>query len=104
MGFKTRYVEEIAAQRRSNKPEVSLTEFSHALNQVTLWEKWKRNINDKGRLMFRKAGLMIGEGEYFRGLYSLTVAFLLTPRLTLYKLLALRHQNESRSSKDLINR
>ena len=96
MEFKTRYVEEMAAQRRSNKPEISLMEFSHTLNQATLWEKWHRNINEMGRLMFRQAGLMIGEGEYFRGLYGLTVAFLLTPRLTLYKLLALRHRNESK--------
>ncbi|XHX81311.1 MAG: glycosyltransferase family 2 protein [Stenomitos frigidus ULC029] len=92
MQLKTRYVEEIAGLRRSNKPEISLMEFSYAMNQATLWEKWKRNINGMGKLMFRQAGLMIGERKYFKGLYSLTMAFLLTPRLTLYKLLALRHQ------------
>lgn len=97
MEFKTRYVEEMAARRRSGKPEVSLIEFSHTLNQATLWEKWKRNINGMGRLMFRQGGLMLAEGKYFRGLYSLAGAFLLAPRSTLYKLLAM-HRNKSRSS------
>ena len=95
MEFKTRYVEKMANRRRDGEPEVSLTEFSHTLNQVTSLEKWKRNVNGMGRLMFRQAGLMLGEGKYFRGLYSLTGSFLLTPRLTLSRLLSMYRRNKS---------
>jgi glycosyltransferase involved in cell wall biosynthesis len=96
MELKTRYVEGMASRRRSGNPEVSLMEFSHTLNQAPLLEKWKRNINGRGRLMFRHAGLRIGEGKYISGLYSLVGACLLTPKLTFQKLLALYRHNENK--------
>ena len=96
MELKTRYVEEMSGRRRSGSSEISLMEFSHTLNQEPLWEKWKRNINGRGRLMFRYAGLKIGEGKYVSGLYSLVGACLLTPKLTFQKLLSLYRQNENK--------
>jgi glycosyltransferase involved in cell wall biosynthesis len=98
MELKTRYVEEMSGRRRSGNPEVSLMEFSHTLNQAPLWEKWKRNINRRGKLMFRHAGLRIGERKYVSGLYSLIGACLLTPQLTFQKLLGLYRQNERKMS------
>jgi len=89
MEFKSCYVETIATQRRTGEPEVSLTEFSQTLNQSSLRKKWQGKINTMGRLMFRKAGLMIGEGQYVRGVYNLVGACLLAPKLTFSKLLGL---------------
>lgn len=94
MDIKTRYVEEMAARRRSGNPEISFLEFSHILNQATLQEKWSRNIHRMGRLMFRKAGLMIGEEQYISGSYNLIGACLLAPNLTFGKLLDL-YQNKT---------
>jgi len=88
MQFKTRYVEKIAAQRRVGKSEISLLEFRQTQGQVTLWKKYKIKNHEMGRFMFRKAGLMIGERQYLRGLYNLFLALLLTPRLTFSELLA----------------
>ncbi|HEY9596871.1 MAG TPA: glycosyltransferase family A protein [Cyanophyceae cyanobacterium] len=98
MEFKTRYVEEMASRRRSGKPELSLMEFKKKeLDQSTLMEKWKRYTHTRGKVMFRKAGLMIGEGQYISGLYNLMGACLLTPKLTFHKLLAL-YQNKRKLS------
>jgi glycosyltransferase involved in cell wall biosynthesis len=98
MEFNTKYVEEMASRRRAGMPELSLTEFGETLNQVTSWEKYSRNINGIGRLMFRRAGLMIGEGNYINGLYNLVGASLLSPKNTFHKLMGM-YQNKNKSSK-----
>lgn len=100
MELKSRYVEQMAIQRRSGKPEVSLTEFSQTLDQANLLEKWKRNLNTQGKLMFRRAGLMIGEKQYIGGFYNLAGACLLAPKFASGRLLGLY---SSRSSKALTN-
>jgi glycosyltransferase involved in cell wall biosynthesis len=98
MEFNTKYAEEMANRRRSGRPEISLIEFGKTLDQVAFWEKHSRNINGLGRLMFRKAGLMIGEGNYIIGFYNLIGASLLSPRATFNKLLGM-YQNKIKSSK-----
>jgi glycosyltransferase involved in cell wall biosynthesis len=101
MDIKTRYAEEMAARRRFGAPEISLMEYNQILNQASLWEKLRRSNNRMGRLMFRKAGLMIGERHHMRGLYYLMGACLLAPRFALGRLKAL-HQGRRNSRCDLL--
>lgn len=102
MCLKTSYVEAMTARRRSGNPEISLMEFNQTLNQVSLWEKWQRSTYRMGKLMFRKAGLMIGEGQYIYGAYSFVGACLLAPRFSFGRLLAL-YRGRSKSSRELTN-
>jgi len=103
MDFKTRYVEAMAARRRSGKPEISLTEFNQILQQAPVWERWQKNADRVGRLMFRKAGLMIGEAQYIGGVYNLVGSFLLAPKFVWKRLLAL-YRSRSQSNSNLQNR
>lgn len=77
--FKTRYIEAMARFRRSGKPEISLTEFSQTLDYVNPIAQWFRNLDERGRLMFRNAGLMIGEGKLIQGFFYLMGACLFSP-------------------------
>jgi glycosyltransferase involved in cell wall biosynthesis len=89
MELKTRYVSAMAGLRRANEPEISLTEFSKTLDQASPWELFHRNVNGRGKLMFRKAGLMIGEGQRLGGAMNLLGACLLAPRFAVGRLFAL---------------
>jgi glycosyltransferase involved in cell wall biosynthesis len=89
MEFKTRYVMAMTTRRRAGEPEMPLLEFSQTLDQAHWLEKWHREVSSMGKLNFRRAGLMVGEGQYVMGILNLVRACFLAPRFAFGRLLRL---------------
>lgn len=90
MQLKTRYVEAVSGLRRSGKSEISLAEFKETVDRTNLSGKLSRHFRERGMLLFRKSGLLIGEGQTLPGLFNLLIAFLFYPQFVTKRLLALR--------------
>lgn len=86
----TRYVTAMSQLRLDGKPEISLDEFRNTLDKSTLQQKLVRYFKQTGMLLFRKAGLLIGNGQVIQGILSLLGAFLCNPQFVSKRLLTLR--------------
>jgi glycosyltransferase involved in cell wall biosynthesis len=90
MALKSRYVLAIASQRRNGEIEISLDDFEKTIDKVSFHEKIRREMNDRGKLMFRQAGLAIGENRYAVGALKLILALILSPQFSFGRLISLR--------------
>ena len=88
--LKTRYVETMSQYRKSGKLEVSFQEFVETFNQTDPISKLSRFFQGYGMLLFRKAGILFGEGRIFFGISTLIGAFLLHPQFVANRLLSRR--------------
>jgi glycosyltransferase involved in cell wall biosynthesis len=90
MQVKTRYVTAMSELRMKGQPEISLEKFVETIDQANSLTKFSRFSKERGMLFFRKAGLLIGEGENLHGAFNLLLAFLFFPTFVVNRLLALR--------------
>lgn len=89
MQIKTRYVTTMSQLRQTGNPELSLLEFMQTLDQTHFLGKLARHFEESGMLHFRKAGLLIGEGQMFLGGLNLMIAVLYYPHFAIKRLMAL---------------
>ena len=87
---KTRYVETMSQFRKIGKPEISFSEFTRTLDQTNFVIKLIRQFQTHGMLLFRRAGILLGDGQVITGIFTLTGAFLLYPKFVSERLLARR--------------
>lgn len=90
MQIKTRYVITMAEFRRRGKPEISLAEFTQTIDRTNFWGRLTRQSREFGMLHFRKAGLLIGEGQVLLGGLNLIAAAVFYPKFVTRRLFALR--------------
>ena len=87
---KTRYVEAMSQFRQIGKPEISFSEFTQTLDRTSFVGKLVRQFQAHGMLLFRKAGIFLGDGKVITGIFTLTGAFLLYPQFVSVRLLTRR--------------
>jgi glycosyltransferase involved in cell wall biosynthesis len=95
MALKSRYVLAIASQRRNGETEMSLDDFKRTVDKVNFYERTKREADDRGKLMFRQAGLAFCEDRYASGIFNLILAVILAPQFSLGRLFALRKRKST---------
>jgi len=94
MQIKTRYVITMSELRRNGKPEISLAEFTQTLDRINFLGNLARQFREWGMLHFRKAGLLLGEGQILSGSFNLLVATIFHPMFVTNRLLKLRKNVE----------
>lgn len=87
---KTRYVEAMSRSRQAGEPEVSFAAFTQTLDQTNLFGRLSRQFQAYGMLLFRKAGILFGDGKVLTGGFALAGAFLYYPQFVAQRLLARR--------------
>jgi hypothetical protein len=89
METNTRYVLEMHQRRKEGQAEIQLTQWIE-LDKPPPVEQVTRYLKGVGKLLFREAGKLIGEGKNLRGALYLLVAFCSYPSFVAKRLLALR--------------
>lgn len=81
-----RYVVTRHRDRLAGQPEQSYEQFLQAYQQQPRLSRWQRGIRTTGMFYYRKAGLMLGEGQQFQTLFYLAFAIFLHPAYCLPRL------------------
>jgi hypothetical protein len=93
METKTRYVFEMSHRRKEGQAEIPFDEWVK-LDTPPPVQQFIRYIKGVGRLFFREAGKLIGEGKKWQGTLYLIIAFCAYPSFVQRKLFALRQGNK----------
>lgn len=83
MDWKTEFALANARSRRAGGSELDMARFQEQWAERPWHTKLGRELAARGRLRFRNAGLLLGEGHRPKGLWNLALAGLLAPRYTL---------------------
>ncbi|NEQ22563.1 MAG: hypothetical protein F6K28_25960, partial [Microcoleus sp. SIO2G3] len=67
-----------------------LSKFMETIDRTSQFKALIRFCRESGKLLFRKAGLLIGEGQIALGTLNLVGAFLCNPQFVSKRLFALR--------------
>lgn len=82
MDWKTEFALANARSRRASGRELDMARFQAEWASRPWHAKLARDLAARGRLRFRKAGLLLGEGHRPSGVWNLALALLLAPRYT----------------------
>lgn len=93
METKNRYVFEMSHRRKEGQAEIPFDEWVK-LDTPPPVQQFIRYIKGVGRLFFREAGKLIGEGKKWEGGLYLIIAFCAYPSFVQRKLFALRQGNK----------
>lgn len=96
METNTRYVLEMHQRRVEGKGEIPFDEWVE-LDKPSGVERLMRYIRGVGKLYFREAGKLIGEGKNLQGVFYLVIALSCHPSFVTKRLLALRQRNQPES-------
>lgn len=90
MQMTTNYVLQMYELRKNGKANIPIDKFMNVVNKTTPYKRLKRDLNDTGQLLLRKAGMHLVNDQIIQGVLNLLIAFLFDPRLVLRRLWALR--------------
>lgn len=81
-----RWLEMRNRDRLKGQPSMSLSEFEAWYASRPIWVRAARNLDDAGRLLYRRAGMYYGERRYGKMIQTLLMAGILNPPYVLARL------------------
>jgi len=102
MDMNTRYVEQMHCLRTQGEAEIPLEKWLELnnLNKISPVKRLAIYLHGFGKLYFREAGKLIGEGKKMLGILYLFVAFCCYPKFVAKRLSALSNNNNNQESEN----